>query len=144
PRSPTRTATCAGWNSHADVELEGDPVLRVSRDRRELALVAVAEDHVGVERGLREVGHALLVAVGGVDGLADVLRDRELAGPELGAARGGGVEALVDLEVDVRPAALVGGGEDRLEGQLAVGAGLLDAAQVVLAGDLLVVERVAA
>ena len=69
--------------------------------------------------------------------------DRQLRRAQLLAARGGGVEALVDLEVDVRPAAHVGGGEDRLEGHLAVGVGLLHAAQVVLARDLLVIERVA-
>ena len=127
-----------------DVQLDGDPIAGRARPRRELARVAVAEDHVRVERDLGEVARALLVAVGLVDRVAQVLRQSDLRGPQLRARRRGGVEALVDLEVHVRPAPRVGGREDALEDDLPVAAALLDAAQVVLGGDLLVVHRVAA
>ena len=45
------------------------------------------------------------------------------------ARRGRGVQALVDLEVHVRPAAAVGRGEDRFERELPVRVGLLHAPQ---------------
>ena len=54
------------------------------------------------------------------------------------------VEARVDLEVDVRPAARVAGGKDARERDQAVASGLLHAAQVVLVGGRLRVQGVVA
>src|SRR5215217_3490084 len=96
----------------AYVQLQRDAVLGRARPARELARMAVAEDHVALERGLRQLVDACLVA-----------------------ARGRRVEALVDLEVDVRPATRVGRREDAREGELAVLVALLNAAQVVLGRD---------
>src|SRR5215217_6272295 len=128
----------------AYVQLQRDAVLGRARPARELARMAVAEDHVALERGLRQLVDACLVAARGVDGVARLLGDRELGGPQLRAARGRRVEALVDLEVDVRPATRVGRREDAREGELAVLVALLNAAQVVLGRDGGVVHGVAA
>src|SRR5215216_5281016 len=62
----------------AYVQLQRDAALGRARPARELARMAVAEDHVALERGLRQLLDACLVAVRGVDGVARLLGDREL------------------------------------------------------------------
>ena len=87
---------------------------------------------------------ARLVAGRGVDEIAGVLRQRDLRRRDLVRLVGRLLEVRVDLEVDVRPAALVAGREDALEGHEPGAVGRLDAAQVVLVRGGLRVERVVA
>ena len=82
-----------------------------------------------------EIGHAALVAGRRVDEIARRLRQRDLRRRDLVGHAGRRREARIHLEVDVRPAARVAAGKDRRERDLAVGVGLLHAAQVVLVRD---------
>ena len=120
------------------------PLVDAATDRPDLPRAAViAEDIVGGQADLPEVGDALLVAGGRVDEVAGVFRQGDLRrGDDIGVI-GRCCQTRIDLEVDVRPAAAVAGWEDALEGDHAVISGRLDAAQVVLIRGALGVERVA-
>ena len=99
-----------------DRELHGEAVLDRARDRAQLVRpLVVGKDHVGREADLAERPDAGLVAGGPVDGPAGVRRQRDLRGGDPVRLGGRAVEARIDLEVDVRPAALVARREDALE-----------------------------
>src|SRR6266508_1680501 len=114
-------------------QLDGQATLDGAADRAELVCAAVvAEDVIRGEADTSEIGHALAVAVGCIDRLADVLRQGDLGGRDLVRGLGRLGEARVDLEMDVRPATRIAGRKDAVEGDLAGAVGLLHAAQVVL------------
>lgn len=117
----------------------------VAGERGQLRRVAVAEDVVRREADAVEIRQAAAVARGGaVDRRADGGREGDLRGLDLVGVRGRGTGIAVDLEVHVGHAAVVAAREDRREGDRAVAAGALHAAQVVLVDDAGAVEGVAA
>src|SRR5262245_20681824 len=143
--APSRWPCC--WSrpgsSYADGERGHVALGGVSRHGGELVDGAVvAEDHVAGQADPGQFGDALLVAGGGVDGLARLLGQGDLGGPDDRPGRGRVGQAGVDLEVDVGPAARVAAREDRGEGGRAAGIDLLGAAQVVLVGGGRAVEGV--
>ena len=81
---------------------------------------------------------------GGVHLVADRLGEGQLACDPSVAAVGGPALRVEDVEVDVRPAAVVRPGEDAGEAQHALGVGHLHAAQVVLVAEAGRVHRVPA
>src|SRR4029453_15403377 len=131
--------------SHRHRPLGGDAAGDVAGDGGQLVHAVVVAEHVVVlQRRLGQVADALVIAIGGVDLVADVLGQGHLRGGRRAPPAGGVGHAVVHLEVDVGPAARVGGGEDAGEGDHAVAVGLLHTPQVVLAFDARRVQRVAA
>lgn len=113
--SAVSTCSVSGLRPRRPADRHARPC--VTADRRQLGIGAVAEHHVALERGPRQVGHAVLVPARGVDvdigglGQGDLRRQDRVA-PTRGRCLG-----LVDLEVDVGPPSVVAAREDAGEPQ---------------------------
>ena len=135
----------AGSDSHGSGQRDRVAGSHVAGHRAELVHSAVVPEHVvGGERDLAQARDALLVAARRVHGVARLGRDRDLRGRDhVTSARCVG-QARIHLEVHVRPAAGIARGEDRRERRDTGRVGGLHAAEVVLLGGSVGVERIAA
>src|SRR5690349_14375562 len=103
-RRPSYAPLCA----HGHGQLDGQPAGHRAADRAELTGgPIVAEHHVAGEAHVAEVLDALGIAIGGIDLVADVLRECDLRCRDLVRLVDRLAEARVYLEMDVRPAARV-------------------------------------
>src|SRR6185295_16142910 len=98
---PGARARLASWFRALGVDGHGQVDRQAIRDRAadrpDLALaVVLAEDVVARQADTLQVGHALLVAGGGIDLVADVLRQRDLRRRDPVARAPCRVEARVD------------------------------------------------
>ena len=102
----------------------------------------VAEDVVGGEAQLGEIGDRCLIPAGGVDEVAGVLGDRDLRGRDGIGGVGDRRLIRIDLEMNVRPATAVARRENRGESDFPALIGNLDPAQIILLGDPLRIQGV--
>src|SRR5215211_3255081 len=140
----TETDGRATPDSDCAAEVEPISAGRIASHRRDLQVIPITEDIVSVQADATHVAEALFVTAGRIDRPTGVLGHGHLRCGDLVRPVRGLRQAGIHLEMNMRPAARVTGRKDRAKPHLTLAISLLDAAQVVLAGNALGVQGVSA